>query len=64
MYKSESSPSPFLKENKMKEKLNILMKEFIKDCDEIGKARRPNERINPTFQNFIYWLDNNTWWMK
>lgn len=48
----------------MKEQLNILMKEFIKECDEIGKSRWPRDYIQPTFQNFIYWLDNKTWYMK
>jgi len=45
----------------MKEQFNILMKEFIKECADIGKERWPSKEIEPTFKNFIYWLDNRTW---
>ena len=47
-----------------KEELNELMKAFIEDCKDIGEKRYPRDDIQPTFNNFINWLDGRTWDMR
>ena len=48
----------------MKDKLNKLMEEFVKDCQSNGEERYPRQNIEPSFKNFIAWLDDRTWEMN
>lgn len=49
----------------MKEQMNELMQEFLKDCKD-GSANREGFRYTwtPSFDNFIKWLDGRTWDME
>ena len=49
----------------MKKQLNELMKEFIHDC-KIGSADCEGRGYTwePSFENFVLWLDGQTWDMK
>lgn len=43
---------------KLKSDLAILTKEFVIEIMILEKERRGSKRIEPNFENFICWLNN------